>query len=133
IYFSFLFADNKALNRAEDRLEFALDRIPRGQRVFSSFSIGMERVIVWAHLADRACIGRCFSYDNYEPNSGAFRIRAALNSPVVVGTPAQYDALRNGGYVVRKQDLPLYQIRTCGEGTGSICVSPLEVGETTRT
>jgi len=31
-----------------------------------------------AHSVDRACIGHCFSYSNYEPSSGQFRVRASL-------------------------------------------------------
>src|SRR5208282_5966424 len=34
-----------------------------------------SRVLV-QHIADRACIGHCFSYGNYEPASAQFRVRA---------------------------------------------------------
>jgi hypothetical protein len=132
VYFSFLYVDTKALNAAEDQVDAAIAQIPPGQRVFSSFSGGNERVILWPHAADRACIGRCVSYNNYEPHSGAFRIRAALNNAIVVAIPAEHYALRYGGYVVKPQDVPLYQIQLCGVGAWSVCVSQLKAGETTK-
>jgi len=132
VYFSFLYVDTRALNAAEDQVDAAIATIPAGQRVFSSFSGGNERVILWPHAADRACIGRCVSYNNYEPHSGAFRIRTAAVNPIVVGIPADHYALRYGGYVVKNQDVPLYQLQMCGVGAWSVCVSQLKVGETTK-
>jgi len=132
VYFSFLYVDTKALNAAEDQVDAAVAQIPAGQRVFSSFSGGNERVILWPHAVDRACIGRCISYNNYEPHSGAFRIRTAVDNPIVVGTPTEHYALRYGGYVVTQQEAPLYQIQKCGTGAWSACISQLKVGETTK-
>ncbi|MGQ9919391.1 MAG: hypothetical protein ACUVS7_18480, partial [Bryobacteraceae bacterium] len=60
------------------------------------------------HLIDRACIGRCFSYANYEPSSAQFRLRSRPGSPVVFDSPQRVFALEQGRYVVRPVDLPLY-------------------------
>jgi len=62
------------------------------------------------HMIDRACIGHCFSYGNYEallgcvprPEHRAKRIRDRdyLDS---------WD-MRNGKYVVQERDPPLWQV-----------------------
>ena len=41
------------------------------------------------HMIDRACIGYCFSYGNYEPSSGVFRVRAAPGNPYML---SDYDS-----------------------------------------
>jgi hypothetical protein len=132
IYFSFLYVDTGALNAAEQSIDAALSQLPPGQRVYSSFSGTGERVLLWPHAVDRACIGRCISYNNYEPYSAAFRIRAVADTPFVIRSAEEHVALANGGYVVKDRDLPLYQLQLCGAATQSLCAKPMQRGEVTR-
>jgi hypothetical protein len=132
LFFSFLYADTRALNAAESGVDALLSRLPPGQRVFSSLSTEMDRVILWPHAIDRACIGRCIAYNNYEPFSGAFRVRAVADNPLVVSKARDHYALRFGGYTVRDRDLPLYQLQACDSGPELICLKPLHAGEVTK-
>ena len=132
VYFSFLYVDTSALNRSERSVETLLSQIPPGQRVFSSFTGKDERVLLWPHAVDRACIGRCISYNNYEPRSAAFRIHAIAENPSVVWKAREYSDLSNGGYLVREEDLPLYQLQTCEPAKNSICIKALIAGEVTK-
>jgi hypothetical protein len=61
-------------------------------------------------MIDRACLGRCYSYANYEPSTAQFRIRAVAENPIVVSTDGDSLRLQNGSYVVKQRDLPLYQM-----------------------
>jgi hypothetical protein len=61
-------------------------------------------------MIDRVCIGRCYSYANYEPSTDQFRIRATAPNPIVVSTYEESWQLQNGIYVVKDRDLPLYQV-----------------------
>jgi len=131
-FFSNLYIDTRELNRIEDRLEAVIDRLPPGQRVVSSLCDmgGINYQLV--HLVDRACIGRCFSYANYEPSSGQFRIRAARPNSVVFSERRQVEALEGGNYIVRERDLPLYQIAASGPADRQLHVRSPGPGEVVR-
>ena len=83
MFFSFLYIDTRELNRLEDSINAVVEQLPSGQRVIGSFPGWSLRVIPLQHALDRACIGRCFSYANYEPSSRQFRIRAQAGNAVV--------------------------------------------------
>jgi hypothetical protein len=82
------------------------------------------------HIIDRVCVGRCYSYGNYEPSSRQFRVRVAGSSPVVVATDDEANALQFGTYVVQPRDVPLYQV-VVGPG-GRLAVRQLPAGQMTR-
>ena len=64
-------------------MERSVAALPAGHRVVSDIeSIENSRMVI-EHIVDRACIGRCFSYDNYEPPSALFRVRAAPGNSIV--------------------------------------------------
>jgi len=65
-------------------------------------------------MIDRACLGRCYSYANYEPATAQFRIRAIAENPIVVSTDNDSLCLQDGSYVVKQRDLP----STGGPGPG---------------
>jgi hypothetical protein len=98
--------------------------------VISSVSGALMRTGAYAHLVDRACAGRCFSYANYEPSSWAFRLRAEAENPAVLYDPRDLAAFEESRYVVRPRDLPLYQLYNCGPGSGGVCVRQLRAGDT---
>jgi hypothetical protein len=110
LFFGFLYRDEGALNAFEDRMTRLVSQLPPGQRVVSAINDPTLRVNALAHMIDRACLGRCYSYANYEPSTAQFRIRAVAENPIVVSTDIDSSSLQNGSYVVKQRDLPLYQV-----------------------
>jgi hypothetical protein len=83
------------------------------------------------HIVDRACIGRCFSYDNFEPSTGQFRVRANPGNPFVMADMQSAGGAQVGDYVVRARDLPLSDIYQCDSSMTELCVRDLAVGDRT--
>jgi len=110
LFFGFLYRDEGALNAFEDRMTRLVSQLPPGQRVVSAINDPTLRISALTHMIDRACLGRCYSYANYEPSTAQFRIRAAAGNPIVVSTYADSSRLQDGSYVVKPRDLPLYQV-----------------------
>jgi hypothetical protein len=127
VFFSFLFRDERALNSFEDRMQDTVAQIPAGQRVISALTDPDLRVNALTHMIDRACIGRCFSYANYEPSTAQFRVRAVASNPYVAATYQQSWELQVGTYVVREADLPLYEI-DLDERLGQLTIKSLRSG-----
>ncbi len=84
------------------------------------------------HLLSRACIGRCFDYQNYEPATDQFRIRARTGNPIVVADIAVAYGMEQGWYVVKPEDPDLRLIYRCGQLPSSLCMRTLHPGERTR-
>jgi len=127
-FFACLYADHRALNRIEDSVTELVRQLPPEQRVVALVSLPTAH-IQSPHMVDRACIGYCFSYANYEPSTGQFRVRATSHNDVVVSNDSDSKALQAGLYLVRASDLPLYQIYTCGRENTDLCVRSLNAGE----
>jgi hypothetical protein len=132
-FFTMLFLDERALNRYEDKMASAVGELPPGARVVSAIddpAIAL-RSNALAHAIDRACIGRCFSYANYEPSTADFRVRAVAPNPFVVTDHAESLAIQLGQYRVKESDPPIYQVAAAPGGNlvverrkaGSICGS----------
>jgi hypothetical protein len=81
------------------------------------------------HIVDRACAGRAFSYNNYEPSTQQFRVRASPGNPIVATSFAAADALETGRYVVQPRDLPMVQIYQCDLSMTRLCMRQLTAGE----
>lgn len=126
VFFVSLFTDALALNRMEGRMEQLMSALPPTQRVICSLDDPGIRIGLLKSVCDRACIGRCFSYSFYEPSTGQFQIRAKGPSPVVETDHDKLNQLESGGYVVRPEDLPLYQMAFCGT---DLCLNPLKAGD----
>jgi hypothetical protein len=126
VFFSFIYHDERALNAYEDRMQDVVSQLEPGQRVLSPITDLHMRVNALAHVVDRVCIGRCFSYGNYEPSTAQFRIRAVAENPFVVRTYAEAWGMQTGDYVVRPRDLPLYKIDL--DKKGRFVVKSLEEG-----
>jgi hypothetical protein len=129
LFFSFLFADTRAFNRLERRLETVVGQLPPDARVVSALCAPARSFDALAHMLDRVCIGRCFSYANYEAPSAAFRVRALPHNGVVVSCDADSSALQLGYYLVQEQDLPLYEVYFCREDSLDLCVRSLKAGD----
>ena len=89
LFFAFLYRDERVLNAFEDRMGGAVAGIAPGQRVVSLVDDPDLRVNALTHMIDRVCIGRCYSYANYEPSTAQFRVRAVAANPIVVKTYAE--------------------------------------------
>ena len=129
IFFSYLYWDTATIGRMEEQVERLVRSLPSRQRVITKrFFLPGCRVSI-NHITDRACIGRCFSYDNYEPPSGQFRVRVQSENPFVLPTQEIDGAVRNGKYVVQQRDLPLFEIYQCKPGTTGMCICELKAGQ----
>ncbi len=130
LFFAWMWQDTRTFNRMEEEAVNLVRELPTGTKVIQTiWSLPGYRVDA-DHIVDRACIGRCFSYANYEPSSGQFRIRVEPNSPVVVASAADGLAMREGRYVVRPTDLPMVQIYQCDErDLTKLCLRELIAGE----
>jgi hypothetical protein len=126
LFFGFLYRDEGALNAFEDRMTRLVSQLPPGQRVVSAINDPTLRVIALAHMIDRACLGRCYSYANYEPATAQFRIRAVAENPIVVSTDGDSLSLQDGSYVVKQRDLPLYQVDL--DQAGHMAIRILQAG-----
>ncbi len=129
LFFGLLYADNRELNQLEDRIDALVARFPPWQRVISTLPSQSLHSLCFQHDLDRACIGHCFSYANYEPSSRQFRIRAHPGNGIVLGDYADVDAAASGNYIVQPRDLPVSLIYPCGQDSGDVCSRSLHAGE----
>ncbi len=131
VFFSFLYRDTGRMNRLEMQAQSLLQRLPQGTRVLSTLgpSAG-SRIWFVLHIVDRACLGHCFTYSNYEPSTGQFWIRARLGSRTADPVSADTDLQQIGIYKVKPEDLPLVQIYQCRlEDFDHLCMRELKAGE----
>jgi hypothetical protein len=112
LFFGFLYADEATLNRFEDQVDHLVAQLPPGQRVVLSVLMPDSQVNAVDHMVDRACIGRCWSYANYEPSSAQFRIRVAGPTSFIAPTEAESGSLEYGSYVIKPGEPSLVQIQT---------------------
>jgi hypothetical protein len=129
LFFLLLYADTGKVNRMEIQAERYERTLPPGQRIiatilpFEGSRLGMQ------HIVDRACIGYCFSYGDYEPSTKQFRVRANSGNPFVVSDAEDVVAIASGDYVVQAKDLPLFQIYQCNSNMTELCIRGLAPGE----
>jgi hypothetical protein len=129
VFFSFLYQDTSVVNKMESQIVELVSGLPTCSRVMATILPPPGSRVLIQHIIDRACIGRCFSYGNYEPSAALFRVRALAGNAFVL---ADYDwavATEGGTYVVRPQDLPVYQVYQCSPGGRELCIGSLEAGE----
>ena len=130
-FFLWVYHDTAVLNDIERQAETLVRTLPYGRRVLETVQAPRDwRVMFINHLVDRACIGRCFTYANYEPSSGQFRLRVRHGSPIVTDSPEASQAMEDGEYVVSSDDLPMTQIYQCDEDDFTqLCRRDLVAGE----
>jgi len=110
VFFAFLYRDEAVFNSVEDRISRLVSQLPANQRVISAIGAPDLRVNALGHMIDRVCIGKCYSYANYEPSTGQFRIRAAADNSIVISTSVSTWEMQIGSYVTKERDLPLYEV-----------------------
>jgi hypothetical protein len=133
-FFGFLYQDTAWLNRLESNAETIVSRLPYGTRIISMIDADPSwRVQFIGHIGDRACIGRCFTYSNYEPPSGQFRLRVSKQgSPIVTSSEDDSEDMEGGGYEIQETDPPLRLLYQCDKrDLTRLCLHDLEVGENT--
>ena len=122
------YRDTGVLNSMEQQAETLVASLPNGSKVSYTIDLGDTSRVNSRHFVDRACIGHCFAYSNYEPGSKQFRVRLSPTGSSIVSS-AGFD-LEHGIYVVREQDLPLYQIYQPDDADlTKLAIRPLSAGE----
>jgi hypothetical protein len=134
VFFFFSYRDTGAISRVESNAEALVAKLPFGTRIVPTVSAPEDwRVQFIAHSVERACIGHCFSYSNYEPSSGQFRVRVRPGSPIVTDSADKSEAMSSGDYVVGTEDLPLVSIYQCDDSDWTrLCAAPLRTGNKTE-
>jgi hypothetical protein len=129
VFFVYLYQDTGLANRMEAQAEQLVRTVPRNSRVMATiFPLADWRVYI-QHSIDRACIGYCFDYGNYEPGTGLFRVRGDEGGYYNLGDYGEAVDMEEGYYVVQPEDLPLYQVYQCTESGTVLCIAPLHAGE----
>ena len=127
-FFAFVYQDTAKVNRIEAQEERLVRTLPPNQRVLGTIKAPADWRILIQHTMDRACVGYCFSYGNYEPGSGIFRVRETPGNPYVLEYEDAVDS-EHGEYVVQPEDLPVFQLYQCSASGEDICIRPLAAGE----
>lgn len=130
VFFAFLYQDTAVLRSMENQAERLVQTIPRGARIMATIVTPRKYRFNAGHILDSACVGRCFSYGNYEPPSGQFRVRAARENAVVVSDSHDSSLIEQGMYVVQARDLPAFRVYQCGSLWTELSIGPLRAGET---
>jgi hypothetical protein len=131
-FFVFLYDDTGYLNQIERNAETLLWRLPYGTRMIPDLStLPDSRIEFVGHSAERACVGHCFGYLNYEAPSRQFRVRAEAGSPLATNSYAVFEEMVRPTYVFQARDLPLTLLYQCDEtDLTRLCVRELAAGET---
>jgi hypothetical protein len=128
VFFSFAYVDERAINSIETKMVRAIATLPPGARVIATVRDAHLYLPALEHLVDRACIGRCFHFADYEPPTAQFRLRAKPGNPYVMTDIGDVLALENSEYVWRRRDIDLYRLSPC-QGSSDICVTVVQPGE----
>ena len=128
-FFMFLYQDSALINRMEAEVAALVKTLPPDQRVLATILKPDESRVLVQHIVDRECIGRCFSYGNYEPASGVFRVRALPGNKYAMTDFEDVASMEEGDYKMLPEDLPAYQIYQCNEDWTELCIRPLAADE----
>lgn len=128
VFFWLLFLDTGRVYSMEQEAQGLIQHVPQDGRVMSTlFPLQGARVLSH-HVADRACIGHCFVLDNYEASTRQFRLRARVGNRIVSEDARSADEMMRGTYVVKTDDLPVWQLFQCGPSEIDLCLRPLKPG-----
>jgi hypothetical protein len=128
-FFTLVYQDTGNTDRMEEQIVKLVHTLPPNQRVMGTILPADDSRVPRQHILDRACIGYCFSYGNYEPGTKMFRVRAAPGNPYVLSDYDLAVEMEDGYYEVQPEDLPVYQVYQCSESGEKLCIHPLEAGE----
>jgi len=108
-----LYSDTGEFNRLEDAVAAKVSGFKPGQCVIIAAGVPDTRANQLDHMVDRACIGHCFSYANYEPCTFDFRLRATSRNPAVTPDCDASFAMQAGTYIVKATDPALVHVNVC--------------------
>ena len=130
VYFTFVYRDTRLSNQLEENAETLTRELPMGTRVLATIFEPPDYRMVTLHVVDRACVGHCFLYSNYEPATKQFRLRVSEGSPVAVASTDDSEDMQFGSYEVQDEDLPLKEIYQCdARDWTKLCIRDLKAGE----
>ncbi len=131
VFFVFLYQDTGWLNRLEANAEKLASSLAPSTRVVVTLDAPAgSRIQFIHHSVERACIGHCFSYANYEPASKEFRVRVQEESLIVTSSTDTAEDMASGEYEVDDMDLPLKQIYQCdARDLTKLCIRDLKEGD----
>jgi hypothetical protein len=132
-FFTLLYRDTATLNRLEANAESLTAALPFGTLVIPTLASPRDSRIQFVHhIVDRACIGHCFTYSNYEPSSAQFQVRVNPGSPLIANSAVDAQEMEAGNYTVRASDPPFVDIYQCSPTDFTIlCARTLTPGEKT--
>jgi hypothetical protein len=99
--------------------------LPLGSQVHSSVSEAPGSRILVEHIVDRACVGHCFSFNNFEVNSGAFRVRATPGNEAADDSVPSSPGSEREGNAAASSVQPVFEIYRCDFDAGSVCMRKL--------
>jgi hypothetical protein len=129
LFFTFLYIDTGILNRIDEQVDRSVASLPSGHRVVGEIDFGENSRVGTEHILDRACVGRCFSYENYEPSSGAFRVRASPGNSFVEVSLSDESGPALTEDLVKALNPPVFEISQCDANPVNICVRGLSAEE----
>jgi hypothetical protein len=132
-FFALLYRDTATLNRLESHAESLTASLPFGTLIIPTLASPLDSRIQFVHhIVDRACIGHCFTYSNYEPPSFQFHVRVSPGSPLIAYRAADAQEMEAGNYIVRASDPPFVGIYQCSPTDFTVlCARTLMPGEKT--
>ncbi|MDQ1406215.1 MAG: hypothetical protein QOG55_1844 [Acidobacteriaceae bacterium] len=132
-FFTLLYRDTATLNRLESHAESLTAQLPFGTLVIPTLASPRDSRIPFVHhIVDRACIGHCFTYSNYEPSSFQFHVRVSPGSPLIAFRADDAQEMEAGNYIVRVSDPPFVDIYQCSPTDFTVlCARTLTPGEKT--
>jgi len=131
VFFTCLYLDGLAFNRTESEVANLVEKLPPGQRVVAALSDSGARLNALLHVADRACIGHCFSYGNYEPATGQFRVRVTGPNRVVATDMKVVQEIEEGQHTVTAAEDPLYSVCPTANDPNRFYLRSIHAGEQT--
>jgi len=131
VFLALLYRDTGVLNRMELQADNMVRSLPFGTRVLSTVWAPPGSHIWFAgHFIDQACIEHCFSFGNYEPSTGQFRVRAREGNKIVTASYDDSGDMQSGEYEVQDDDLPMKEIYQCDSNDlTKLCMRDLSAGE----
>jgi hypothetical protein len=131
VFFSFLYVDSASYNRVEAEVTELVRTLPPGQRVVGPIYDQAARVPALVHVVDRACLGHCLSYGDYEPATGQFRVRVRGANQLVAWRMTDIQAIEEGEYVVKALEDPIYAVCACEPLGPKLCLRRISEGRKT--
>jgi len=131
VFFTFLYQDTGWMNRLEANAEELVSNLAPGTRLIAAADAPPgSRIMFVYHAIERACIGHCFSFGNYEPASREFRVRVREGSPVVTASTDDAEDMASGDYEAEDSVLPIKLIYQCDpRDPARLCICDLSAGQ----